>query len=115
MADNEWLNKLKVGDEVGWHARYDILDVLKVTRITKTQIVTKYHKFNKKNGNMVGARPVGIYKMTHICELTEDFKIKRLHQNRRLRLEELLDGETFNKFSIADIERIIEILEYNKH
>lgn len=78
---SEFLDNLKVGDEVAYHAKYDFNDaILKVVRITNTMIVVgdKNHigeiyerKFRKTDGRLVGG---DMWSMSWIGEPSQIFK-----------------------------------------
>jgi len=55
MSSNEWLQSLKVGDEVYLPAAYGRGgEIYAITRVTQSQICIGGYKFWKKNGRSIG-------------------------------------------------------------
>lgn len=64
--DNDWLQNVKVGDEVASSGNFGTPSILKVTRITKTQIVTDRQRWRKSDGKPLGRG----YTLAGLCKLS---------------------------------------------
>jgi hypothetical protein len=111
----EWLQKLKIGDEVYIPDRFDEGDIKKVIRITPTQLIIEYpgyeKRFNKKTGKSVGT---GLWDSTYLWQVTDKIrqgvktgKLKR-HAKLLLNNVRLPDKDT-------ELQELINILsQYQK-
>lgn len=80
--DNDWLQNVKVGDEVASSGNFGTPSILKVTRITKTHIVTGQQRWRKSDGLLVGAHSYYRRIQPLTAEIRE--KIERAHLLRWL-------------------------------
>lgn len=72
MNYNEWLESLKVGDEVCLSGRLE-LRIYTIVKITDKQIITENNRFWKKNGVIVGG---GTWNSYSIKPVTVEIKDK---------------------------------------
>lgn len=100
---SKWLESLKVGDEVALSDNWHEYSIMKVTKVTATQIVTKYGRYRKKDGFLVGGSG---YLRSSICPLTNEikYKIKKLYLTNKL-------SNVLSKLSYEQIDRIEQVID----
>jgi hypothetical protein len=104
MNNKEWLESLKVGDEVaveawnGWHS------IEKVTKITKTQIVTNLGRYKRGSGLTVGG---SIWHSSEIVPVTDQIR-KRVRKSIIISKLRQLD---FTRMTLDQLERIQAIIK----
>jgi hypothetical protein len=105
--DNEWLENLKVGDNVLYSGRYREYFVGTVTRITKTQVIVKINayenKFRKKDGFVVGG---DIWNTSLIREYDENILETQKKEERRKSLISEIRNTGLGKLSLEALEGI---------
>lgn len=106
MSNTEWLESLKVGDEVAINSR-DGYSIKNVTNITKTQICTEYSRYRKKDGRSVGSCD---WYVSNIEPVTD--KIKNIVTRSRISAQ--LRKQDFTGLSLDQLERIKSIIDEGK-
>jgi hypothetical protein len=109
MNNTEWLESLKVGDEVAVSSggRYSIE---KVTKVPKTQIVTTYGRYRKTDGISVGG---SIWHISKIQPATESIR-KIIRKSELVSSFSRQHGFSFINLSFDQLERIQAIINEGK-
>jgi len=105
---------IKAGDEVAIIFRNDI-KLVKVDRITKTQIIIRDNKYRKKDGDGIG--PCGSYGMwstkSYISPITpeieERLKIKELNNKKKYYIEKILGFDLY-QLSLDKLKNIVDMI-----
>lgn len=106
MNNTEWLESLTVGDEVAVNSGGRYL-IEKVTKVTRTQIVTTYGRFRKSDGRYVGG---SIWRITIIQPVTDTIRNKIRKSELVLKLSRQ-NGFSFLTLSLDQLERIQAIID----
>lgn len=109
MNTTEWLENLKVGDEVYVTGRYGELgQIRKVVRLTKTQILLGEHaRFRKNTGTEVGG---GAWSTRSIIPVTDDIRASIYESQLRYRLTKQLE-QVMKSAPASVLERIEAIVK----
>ena len=114
MTRQEWLDSLKVGDEVAMTERYPNKEfkICKVSRMTKTFIIIDYYekKFRRKDGKESGSN----YPFRWINPVTYDVRC----EIERINLINKINNANINFLSLDQVQKIygliLECLEENR-
>ena len=106
MRNTEWIESLKVGDEVVVICR-DSHSIESVTEITNTQIVTTYGIFEKDTGVSVSKK---IFSESYIRPSTDELK----QIINKTILVSKLSNFNYRNLSIDQLERIKSIIDEGK-
>jgi hypothetical protein len=89
MTNSEWLESLKIGDSV-YHETRHRKSIIKITNITKTQIVCGSSRFMRRNGTLIGSDK---WSKSYILPVTE--KVMQMFENLKLKrkLDEIMSKE----------------------
>lgn len=101
---NEWLANLKAGDEVAIDSGFNGYELLKVDRLTSTQILCGTRRFRRDSGRMVGGSG---YSVPYLKEVTPSVR-ERIERNRILTK---LHYMKWDKLDTNQLRRVIEATE----
>ena len=93
----EWLKSLRDGDEVC--IGNDVIS--KVTRVTPTQIVTKYNRYSRSTGRKIGANG---FQVSWLSPVTDEIR----ERNLRTRLIGYLRGVDYSQIPTATLQALIQ-------
>ena len=101
------LKDIKVGDEIYYYTGYygTAGQIIKVTKITPTQIVCDKSRFRKDNGKLVGYHDS--WHFPQIVILTKELKEKTIHGN----LSKYLNNFNFNTLNLDQLQQIKLIVQ----
>ena len=107
------LENVQVGDTLIWNGRY-IADsrIVKVTRLTKTQVIVGLDKFRKSDGRSVGGSAWDTISVT-IPKEGEIEKIReaRLHRKLAYDISDACQINLLRKMSLKQLQRLNTLLE----
>jgi hypothetical protein len=103
MDNNIWLEKLKAGDEAYLSERYGVGSIVRVKRITNTQIVIEHNhtgtpfeeKYRRSDGRSISG---DVWNRSYVSEptseLREEIEIDRLKSKAKKLIEKLIIPKT---------------------
>lgn len=101
------LENVKVGDKLLVHNRYGE-DIEIVRKVTKTLVVTKYHRFRIRDGYSI---PTDKWINTYAKPATPDY-IERIAKIKiRVRNIQICKDTDYYKLTDSQLERIIDIIK----
>jgi hypothetical protein len=103
MNNREWLDSLKAGDEVAIHTR-NWVDIVKIERMTQTQIIIDQYRFYVSNGYAIGRR---LWNQPYIGPVTDEIRLKIKHRN----LVYKISNTKFDDLPLEKLEAIMRIID----
>lgn len=103
MTRTEWLESLKVGDEVASDLVLGVHCIEKIEKITKTKIVTNKGRYRRRTGITVGG---SIWHLSKIEPITEQIR----DEVKKRRICAILSKQNFAELSLDKLERIQAII-----
>jgi hypothetical protein len=103
MNNTEWLESLKVGDEVAIDLPHHGYSIEKITNVTKTQICTKFSRYRKKDGRSIGSAD---WFARNIEPVTD--RIRNMVARSSLAIK--LKKQSFSALTLDQLQRIQEII-----
>jgi hypothetical protein len=111
METSEWLESLKVGDQVALNGSYNDLLIRVVSRLTKTQIILDTGaKFRRDSGHLIGG---DIWRRASITPVTKEIKLKIRTSNLKYKISRI-DFKTLSNDKIETILKIVNESENGK-
>lgn len=107
MIDYNWIDNLKVGDEVITYGGANIMNIQKVTAINKATIKVGETLYNKKDGRERGG---STWSAWHIMEATEDRVAQVKLKRARNYLRRTLNSLDIDNLSMEQIEKILKVV-----
>jgi hypothetical protein len=104
MSNTEWLESLKVGDEVAIKLPHHGYSIDKITIITKTQIITKFSRYRKKDGRSIGSADWFIRNIEPVTDI-----IRNTVARSSLAIK--LKKQSFADLTLDQLERIQAIID----
>jgi len=108
MKNHQWLQNLKVGDQVIVHCAYVSDRIVKVERLTKTLIILNNKtRISKSNGYEYGSHG---YNLTSISQFTETKAAQINTANIKQKLINGLNNTKFHKLALTKLQQIYNIV-----
>lgn len=93
----EWLKSLRDGDEVC--IGNDVIS--KVTRVTPTQIVTKYNRYSRSTGRKIGANG---FQVSWLSPVSDEMR----ERNLRIRLISYIKNINYSQIPTPTLQALIQ-------